>query len=149
MSKFTVAGVSTQNGVTKVRFANDLVSRTKLLAKGGHSPLELIELPKAMTKEEACQHLLDVGGIFKQWSTLINETKSKKTGTVAATKPAKAPAKKVAPAKEPAKAPAKKVAPAKKTAPAKAPKVTKPAKAEEDLEVKEIKKLADMEPALM
>lgn len=143
MSKFTVAGVSTQNGVTKVRFANDLVSRTKLLAKGGHSPLELIELPKAMTKEEACQHLLDVGGVFKQWSTLITETKSKKSGTVAATKPAKAPAKKAAPA------PAKKVAPAKKTAPAKAPKVTKPAKAEEDLEVKEIKKIADMEPALM
>lgn len=143
MSKFTVAGVSTQNGVTKVRFANDLVSRTKLLAKGGHSPLELIELPKAMTKEEACQHLLDVGGVFKQWSTLITETKSKKSGTVAATKPAKAPAKKTAPA------PAKKVAPAKKTAPAKAPKVTKPAKAEEDLEVKEIKKIADMEPALM
>lgn len=143
MSKFTVAGVSTQNGVTKVRFANDLVSRTKLLAKGGHSPLELIELPKAMTKEEACQHLLDVGGVFKQWSTLITETKSKKSGTVAATKPAKAPAKKTAPA------PVKKVAPAKKTAPAKAPKVTKPAKAEEDLEVKEIKKIADMEPALM
>lgn len=149
MSKFTVAGVSTQNGVTKVRFANDLVSRTKLLAKGGHSPLELIELPKAMTKEEACQHLLDVGGVFKQWSNLITETKSKKSGTVAATKPAKAPAKKTAPAKEPAKktAPAKKVAPAK--APAKAPKVTKPVKAEDDLEVKEIKKIADMEPALM
>lgn len=145
MSKFTVAGVSTQNGVTKVRFANDLVSRTKLLAKGGHSPLELIELPKAMTKAEACQHLLDTGGVFKQWASLITETMGKKQGTVsAAAKPAKAaPAKKVAPAK----APAKKTAPAK--APAKAPKVTKPAKAEEDLEVKEIKKLADMEPALM
>ena len=44
MSKFTVAGVSGQNGVVKVRFANDIVSRTKLLAKGGHSPLELVEL---------------------------------------------------------------------------------------------------------
>jgi len=50
MSNFTVAGVSTQHGITKVRFANDIVSRTKILAKGGHSPLELIELPKAMTK---------------------------------------------------------------------------------------------------
>ncbi len=146
MSKFTVAGVSTQNGVTKVRFANDLVSRTKLLAKGGHSPLELIELPQAMTKAEACQHLLNTGGVFKQWASLITETMGKKQGTVsAAAKPAKAaPAKKVAPAKT---APAKKTTPAK--APAKAPKVTKPAKAEEDLEVKEIKKLADMEPALM
>ena len=63
MSTFTVVGVSTQYGVTKVRFANDLASRVKLLSKGGHSPLELIELPKAMTKAEACQHLLDVGGI--------------------------------------------------------------------------------------
>ena len=41
MSNFTVAGVSTQFGITKVRFANDIVSRTKLLAKGGHSPPHL------------------------------------------------------------------------------------------------------------
>ena len=82
MSTFTVAGVSTQNGITKVRFANDLVSRTKLLAKGGHSPLELIELPRPMTKAEACAHLLDVGGVFKQYETLINETMGKKVGNV-------------------------------------------------------------------
>lgn len=87
---FTVAGVSTQNGITKVRFANDLVSRTKLLAKGGHSPLELIELPRPMTKAEACQHLLDVGGVFKQWDTLITETMGKKVGTVSKPKVAKA-----------------------------------------------------------
>lgn len=83
MSTFTVAGVSTQNSVTKVRFANDLVSRTKLLAKGGHSPLELIELPRPMTKAEACAHLLDVGGVFKQYESLINETMGKKVGNVA------------------------------------------------------------------
>ena len=87
---FTVAGVSTQNGITKVRFANDLVSRTKLLAKGGHTPLELIELPRPMTKAEACQHLLDVGGIFEQWKDLITETMGKKAGVSSApAKPAK------------------------------------------------------------
>ena len=143
MSKFTVAGVSTQHGITKVRFANDIVSRTKILAKGGHSPLELIELPKLMTKAEACQHLLDVGGVFNQWAELIIETQGKKEGnTVAATKPAKK-----APAKSPAKAPAK--APVK--APAKQPKIVKPAKAEDDLEITEIKTLAEVmaEPALV
>ena len=137
MSNFTVAGVSTQHGITKVRFANDIVSRTKLLAKGGHSPLELVELPKAMTKAEACQHLLDIGGVFTQWSGLLIETMAKKEGnTSATTKPAKK-----APAKASAKAPAK--------APAKTPKVTKPAKAEEDFEITEIKSIAEAEPALM
>ena len=143
MSNFTVAGVSTQHGITKVRFANDIVSRTKILAKGGHSPLELVELPKLMTKAEACQHLLDLGGVFNQWAELIIETQGKKEGnTVAATKPAKK-----APAKTPAKAPAK--APVK--APAKQPKIAKPVKAEDDLEITEIKTLAEVmaEPALV
>jgi hypothetical protein len=132
MSTFTVAGVSTQYGITKVRFANDLASRVKLLSKGGHSPLELMELPKAMTKAEACQHLIDVGGIFKQWSALLNETMGKKQGTVAS-KPVKA---------VPAKAPAKSV-PAKKAVPAKPVKAPKTPKAiEDDLELEELKQLA-------
>lgn len=97
MDMFTVAGVSTQNGITKVRFANDLVSRTKLLSKGGHSPLELIELPKAMTKADACQYLLDQGGVFEKYTDLITQTMGKKValGTPApkATKSTKAPSK--------------------------------------------------------
>jgi hypothetical protein len=123
MSNFTVAGVSTQHGITKVRFANDIVSRTKLLAKGGHSPLELVELPKAMTKAEACQHLLDTGGVFTQWAGLLIETMAKKEGTVVA-KPVK-----VVPVKA-------------KATVTKQPKISKP-KVEEDLEVTEIKELAD------
>ena len=127
MSKFTVAGVSTQNGITKVRFANDIVSRTKLLSKGGHSPLELVELPKAMTKAEACQYLLDLGGKFKPYTQLITETMDKKSGVVAA-KPAKATR-----AGKVVKTPPK---------PAKAPKVIKSKPpVEEDLEVEEIKQL--------
>ena len=124
MSKFTVAGVSTQNGITKVRFANDIVSCTKLLSKGGHSPLELVELPKAMTKAEACQYLLDLGGKFKPYTQLITETMDKKSGVVAA-KPTKVT--------KAVKAPAK---------PAKAAKVIKSKpQVEEDLEVEEIKQL--------
>ena len=133
MSTFTVAGVSTQYGITKVRFANDLVSRFKLLSKGGHSPLELMELPRGMTKSEACQHLLDTGGVFEQWSGLIIETMGKKQGTVAS-KPVKA---KAAPVKAKAVAP-KKVA---------APKVVKAKVVEDDLELEELKQLAELEDA--
>ena len=135
MSTFTVAGVSTQYGVTKVRFANDLVSRFKLLSKGGHSPLELTELPRGMTKSEACQYLLDTGGVFEQWSGLIIETMGKKQGTVIS-KPVKAKAK-AAPVK------AKTVAPAKVAA----PKVVKAKVVEDDLELEELKQLAELEDA--
>lgn len=48
---FKVIGVSTLAGKTKVRFANDLATRIKNLVKGGHTSIELFELPEAMTKE--------------------------------------------------------------------------------------------------
>lgn len=54
---FKVAGVSTHNGKTKVRFANDLVSRIKMLVKGEHTDINLMELPQAMTKPEAVTYL--------------------------------------------------------------------------------------------
>jgi len=57
---FSVAGVSTQAGKTKIRFAND-VMRIKILAKNGHSDIDLVELPKSMTKGEIAQHLKEVG----------------------------------------------------------------------------------------
>lgn len=133
---FSVAGVSTQHGFTKVRFANDLASRVKLLAKGGHDPLELVQLPRTMTKTEACQYLLDLGGVFKQWETLINETMDKKSGLTASKVKAQAKASNVA------KAPAKVKAPA-KTKAVKQPKITVAPKAEEnDLEIEELKQIA-------
>jgi len=55
---FEVAGVSTLNGVTKVRFANDYVGRFKILAKNNHQDIELIELGDKFTKAEICQILL-------------------------------------------------------------------------------------------
>jgi len=133
MSTFTVAGVSThaEQG-TKVRFANDLASRVKLLSKGGHAPLELIELPKPMTKAEACQYLLDAGGVFEQWTSVITETMGKKQGAKISTpKVVKAKTVKATKAK----------APVVKAKPVKAVKVVK-AK-EEDFDIEEIKELAD------
>ena len=58
---FTVAGTATQNGNTKVRFANDLVARIKILNKAGCTAINLIELPSPMTKLQALQHLQSVG----------------------------------------------------------------------------------------
>jgi hypothetical protein len=58
--KFAVAGVSTLEGKTKVRFANDTM-RIKILAKNGHTDIELVDLPREMTKAEIAQHMVDVG----------------------------------------------------------------------------------------
>ena len=56
---FTVAGVSTLNGVTKVRFANDFVARIKILAKNGHVDVNLKEFDNAMTKAQICETLIN------------------------------------------------------------------------------------------
>lgn len=59
--QFTVAGTATLNGVTKARFANDMVARVKILSKAGCTNINLIELPKPMTKIEALQYLQEQG----------------------------------------------------------------------------------------
>ena len=59
---FTVAGTATNaDGTVKVRFANDLVARIKILNKNKCTDINLIELPKAMSKLEALQHLQTLG----------------------------------------------------------------------------------------
>ena len=58
---FTVAGTATLNGVTKARFANDLVARIKILNKAGCTDINLVELPHPMTKLQALQHLQTLG----------------------------------------------------------------------------------------
>ena len=55
---YSVAGTSTLNGITKIRFANDFVSRLKILYKNGHENVELIELGGEFTKAEVCQILM-------------------------------------------------------------------------------------------
>ena len=58
---FTVAGTASQNGITKARFANDLVARIKILNKSGCDNINLAELPKPMTKLEALHYLESTG----------------------------------------------------------------------------------------
>ena len=58
--KFAVAGVSTHEGKTKVRFANDTM-RVKILGKNGHSDVQLVDLPHEMTKAEIGQHMIATG----------------------------------------------------------------------------------------
>ena len=54
---FTVAGLSRQNGSLKLRFANDFVTRTKVLARNKHTDINLVELPQAMTKDAAAAYI--------------------------------------------------------------------------------------------
>jgi len=54
---FTVAGTSNLDGVVKFRFANDLAARVKVLTRNGHTDINLIELPEAMTKDAAIAFL--------------------------------------------------------------------------------------------
>lgn len=56
---FSVAGVSTLNGQTKVRFANDEL-RVKVLMKHGHTDPILIGLDTAMTKLDAVKFIKDL-----------------------------------------------------------------------------------------
>ena len=54
---FTVAGLSRQNGNLKLRFANDFVTRSKVLARNKHTDINLVELPQAMTKDAAVAYI--------------------------------------------------------------------------------------------
>jgi len=55
MSKtFTIVGTSNLNGKVKNRFANGTIKhRTLVLTRNGHTEINLIELPTAMSKVEA------------------------------------------------------------------------------------------------
>lgn len=54
---FKVAGITTHNGNSKVRFTDDLIRRVKQFTKGGATRIDLMELPSAMTKLEALKFL--------------------------------------------------------------------------------------------
>jgi hypothetical protein len=59
---FSVAGTAkNSDGTVKARFANDLVARIKILNKAGCTDINLVELPRAMTKLEALQYLTEQG----------------------------------------------------------------------------------------
>ncbi len=106
---FTVAGTATHNGVTKARFANDLVARIKILNKAGATNINLVELPRAMTKLEALKYLSEQGitegdAGYAVSAKLAEKTKIAKKGEVkvAGVKASKvkAPAKKAVSAEQ-------------------------------------------------
>ena len=84
---FTVAGTATNaDGTAKARFANDLVARIKILNKAGCTNINLIELPRPMTKLEALQHLQSLGqtgdAVYAVANKLAEKTKVAKKGEV-------------------------------------------------------------------
>jgi hypothetical protein len=56
---FTHAGVSRLNGVIKARFANDGL-RVKVLQKGGHTEIDLVEFLEPLSKTEAVIKLIEM-----------------------------------------------------------------------------------------
>jgi hypothetical protein len=57
--KFAVTGTSALDGKTKVRFATDM-TRVKILVKTKHTDIDLIDLPREMTKSEIAQYLHEI-----------------------------------------------------------------------------------------
>jgi hypothetical protein len=56
---FTIAGLTTLNGVKTFRFANGKLNlRVNMLNHFGHTDINLVELPKAMTKVQATTWVL-------------------------------------------------------------------------------------------
>jgi len=100
---FTVAGTAKNaDGTVKARFANDLVARIKILNKAGCTDINLVELPREMTKLEALQYLTEQGitegdAGYAVANKLAEKSKIAKKGEVKvkATKVAKAPKSKV------------------------------------------------------
>lgn len=54
---FKVAGITSHDGSTKVRFTDDMVRRIKQFTKGGATRCDFVELPSEMTKVEALKYL--------------------------------------------------------------------------------------------
>ena len=85
---FKVAGITTHNGNTKVRFTDDMVRRIKQFTKGGASRIDLVELPSEMTKIEALQYLAthaefqSAGDQATIADSLADKTKEANKGTV-------------------------------------------------------------------
>lgn len=85
---FTVAGTSKVHGKVKVRFANDM-TRVKVLLKGGHEDIDLIELPNAMSKEDVVAYLIKINfanGNAEKAEAINAEAVKRKVTTAAAPK---------------------------------------------------------------
>ena len=83
---FTVAGYSTLNGETKARFATSM-DRVKVLARNGHTDIQLQALPSAMTKEAAVAFLEGVKAPVAKAAPVaeVTDIKAKNLETMAKT----------------------------------------------------------------
>ena len=124
---YSHAGVSKLNGEFKVRFCNDQM-RVKVLAKNGHTGIDIVELKNPMTKADAVAYLLsiDFDNGNKEVRAALEAAADKRIATPGS-KVAKAPKAKAAPKAKVSKPVAKK---ATKTPVAKATKVPVQSKAE-------------------
>ena len=100
---FSHAGVSKLNGEFKVRFCNDAM-RVKVLAKNGHTDIDIVELKNPMTKTDIVAYLLsiDFDNGNKEVRAAIEQALDKRTVTAGDKSPSKKEVKK------PKKAPAPK-----------------------------------------
>ena len=105
MSQFSHAGVSKLNGEFKVRFANDAL-RVKVLAKNGHTDIDIIELKHAMTKEDAVAYLMEI-----DFATRDGVTNATVQAALAAEIDKRSPTEKAVKAPKAAKAPKAKAKP--------------------------------------
>jgi hypothetical protein len=97
---FKFGGVSKLKGEYKVRFANDM-TRVKVLAKTGHTDIDLVELPSAMDKP-ALVTFLKTSALYKrpEYAAAIDAADEKYNGSSTvkvAGITVKAPAKSAAP----------------------------------------------------
>ena len=99
MSQFSHAGVSKLNGEFKVRFANDAL-RVKVLAKNGHTDIDIIELKHPMTKEDAVAYLMEI-----DFATRDGVTNADVQAALAAELDKRSPTEKAVKAPKAAKAP--------------------------------------------
>ena len=101
---FSHVGVSRLNGVVKARFANDAL-RVKVLTKGGHTDIDMLELKAPMSKVDAIEYLIkiDFAAGRAEVAQALNEALDRRAPKAADKQP-----KKTKEAKKPKKAPAKK-----------------------------------------
>ncbi len=63
---FSNVGVTTRNGVTRVRFCNGAEARTIVLASAGHVDITFLDLPEPMTKPDAVKFLVERKADFER-----------------------------------------------------------------------------------
>jgi hypothetical protein len=100
---FSHVGVSRLNGVVKARFANDAL-RVKVLTKGGHTDIDMLELKAPMSKVDAIEYLIkiDFAAGRAEVAQALEEALDRRAPKAADKQP-----KKTKEAKKPKKAPAK------------------------------------------